>query len=240
MAIKPKNKTYLVLRDILAERIETGGYSPREKLPPERQLAEELNTTRLTLRDALSQLEVEGKVFRMDRRGWFIAGHRLKFDPVQDRGFMTNVSEQGFEPKTELLYFGEKSASPLLAKTLQIKEGKEVYHIQRKRFINNRPVLLEDIFLEKSRYPGLKHIDMSHSLGLVLREVYNAVIHHSDISIKPVAFNELHAKSLCVSPGTPALLINRISYNDSGEVIELDQEYWLSDVLQIEVRTNKT
>ena len=231
-------RTYLFLRDVIADRIESGLYQQNEKLPSERELADDLETTRLTLRDALSQLEIEGKVFRMDRRGWFVSSKRLAFDPKQDKGFMTNVREQGQTPSTKLIYCEEEAASANLAKALKIQSGAPVYHLQRRRSINKRPVLIEDIYLDLSRYPGLHHTNLTGSLAVVLAEVYQVNIKYSELQITPVAFNRLHAKSLHVSPGTPATLLTRTSYDGEGRVVEFDQEYWVSDVLKIELRTD--
>lgn len=234
---KSVRKTYLFLRDFIAERIDLGIYQANEKLPSERELAMELETTRLTLRDALSQLEVEGKVFRMDRRGWYVSTKRLVFDPTQDIGFMSNVHQQGQIPTTKLISSEEETASAALAKALKISVGDSIYHLQRKRWINKRPVLIEDIYLDASRYPGLHHTNLTGSLTLVLAEVYKVAVQYSQIEIIPVAFNQLHAKSLHVSPGTPATLITRISYDKDGQVVEFDKEYWVSDVLKIQMRT---
>ena len=235
MTMQSATRTYLHLRDRIAERIAKGQYKENQRLPSERILAEELQTTRITLRDALSQLEVDGILFRMDRRGWFVAGKRLRFDPTEDKGFMSNVRDQGREPKTELLHCEERAASETLAKALRIKKGEAIYHLQRKRSIDSRCVLIEDIYLEASRYPGLRHANLNASLSLVLANIYGAKVKYSDIEITPVAFNELHAKSLQVSPGTPATLISRTSYDKRGRVVEFDREYWLSDVLTIVV-----
>lgn len=232
-------QTYLVLRDIVANRIREGKYAEYAKLPSERELAEDLQTTRLTLRDALLQLEMEGLVFRMDRRGWFVAGARLSFDPTEDKGFMTNVSLHGHEPQTELLHCEIEKAPGSIARALKIAPGADIYHLQRKRSINNRPVLIEDIFLNASRYPGLHHVNLEGSLSLVLSDIYGAKVKYSDIQITPVAFNTMHAKLLHISPGTPATMITRTSYDSANAIMEYDQEYWLSDVLRIELRTQK-
>lgn len=236
--LKKNRRTYLILRDVIAEKIASGFYQANQRLPSERELAEELQTTRLTLRDALFQLEIEGKVFRMDRRGWYVSGKRLSFDIGLDKGFMTNVSDQGYVPTTELIFCEEEMASSMLAEALNISKGDPVYHIQRKRSINNRPVLIEDIYLDLSRYPGLHHANLDSSLSVVLADIYGIKVKYSDIQITPIAFNDLHAKSLHVSPGTPGTLITRTSYDADCKVMEFDQEYWLSDVLRVELRTS--
>ncbi len=47
---------YVKIKDSIVEQIEAGMLSPRQKLPAERKLAESFDTTRVTLREALSLL----------------------------------------------------------------------------------------------------------------------------------------------------------------------------------------
>src|SRR5690606_29232185 len=101
-------------------------------------------------------------------------------------------------------------------------------------------VLIEDIYLQASRYPGLEHTNLTGSLTVVMASVYGAKVKYSDLEITPVAFNELHARTLQVSAGTPATLVSRTSYDYEGNVVEYDREYWVSDVLTISVRANRT
>lgn len=57
----------------LQEQIEHGLLAPGCKLPAERKLSEVFDTTRITLREALVQLEACGLIYREERRGWFVA-----------------------------------------------------------------------------------------------------------------------------------------------------------------------
>lgn len=52
---------YVKIKDVIVEQIESGQLAPRQKLPSERKLAESFDTTRVTLREALSLLEAEGR-----------------------------------------------------------------------------------------------------------------------------------------------------------------------------------
>ena len=51
-----------------------GGYVPGDRLPPERQLIEELGIGRSTLRRALDQLERSGAIWRHVGKGTFVTG----------------------------------------------------------------------------------------------------------------------------------------------------------------------
>lgn len=57
----------------LQEQIEHGLLPHGSKLPAERKLSEVFATTRITLREALLQLEAQGLIYREERRGWFIS-----------------------------------------------------------------------------------------------------------------------------------------------------------------------
>ena len=59
--------------DRLRAYIDTEGFSPGDRLPPERDLAFNLNLSRSTLRKALDALEREGVIWRHVGKGTFIA-----------------------------------------------------------------------------------------------------------------------------------------------------------------------
>ncbi len=59
----------------LNELLDSGRFPAQSRLPPERELAAELGTTRTNLRQALAVLEAEGKIWRHVGQGTFV-GHR--------------------------------------------------------------------------------------------------------------------------------------------------------------------
>jgi DNA-binding FadR family transcriptional regulator len=56
----------------LRRMVDGGGYGEGDKLPPERQLAEDLNVSRRVLRNAFAVLEREGRVWRGVGQGTFV------------------------------------------------------------------------------------------------------------------------------------------------------------------------
>jgi len=47
--------------------------------------------TRMTIRQALFQLEAEGLIYRLNRRGWFVSPPRLCYDPTANMSFTENA-----------------------------------------------------------------------------------------------------------------------------------------------------
>ena len=67
---------YLAIRDVIANEIESGQLSSNTKLSSERLLSEQFSTTRVAVREALLALEMDGLIYRLDRRGWFVRALR--------------------------------------------------------------------------------------------------------------------------------------------------------------------
>ena len=65
--------TVAAICQTLNARIALGEFSADGKLPSERALSEQFSTTRITLQEALGQLEAQGVIYRQVRRGWFIS-----------------------------------------------------------------------------------------------------------------------------------------------------------------------
>lgn len=82
--------------------LKDGITTPGGKLPSERELGELLGIKRMTLRQALLNLEAESKIFRKDRKGWFVTQPRFNYSPELSASFQRAAIEQGREPSEGL------------------------------------------------------------------------------------------------------------------------------------------
>jgi len=94
--------------------LKDGITTPGGKLPSERELGELLGIKRMTLRQALLNLEAESKIFRKDRKGWFVTQPRFNFSPELSASFQRAAIEQGREPSWG---FTEKSRTSDIPET---------------------------------------------------------------------------------------------------------------------------
>ncbi|MGM2783185.1 GntR family transcriptional regulator, partial [Bacillus cereus group sp. Bce022] len=83
-------------------------------------LAESFSTTRVTLREALSLLEAEGRIYREDRRGWFISPSPPRYDPTQNLTFEQLAKTQQRVPTVQLLTAKSSLANPQASRLLQL------------------------------------------------------------------------------------------------------------------------
>ena len=228
---------YLTLRDALLDLIQRDQLPRPGCLPAERWLAEHFQTTRVTLRQALTQLESEGVIYRQHRKGWFVAPKKLVYEPVQDVSFTRYVTAQGRVPQTEVLGFVQLAAEERIAHQLELQPGEPVYRLIRRRFIDQRLVLVERVWMNARYLPQLEQQRFDQSLWRVFEEVYGIQLIDKQITLTPTALQHEEAAALCVTPGSPGLYITRRSATAQSEVIEYDEEYWLQDVMTVRITT---
>ena len=164
---------YLMIKAQLQARIQNGALKSGDKLPSERELCALFNTTRITVRESLAQLEASGVIYRADRRGWFVTPERLWLDPTQNTNFHKLCLEQGREPKTVLLD-GRLAAVPLdVMAPLALQPFDQVYLLTRLRYADGRPVCYCENHCLPARVPELLRHDLNGSLTEIYQTHYD-------------------------------------------------------------------
>ena len=233
---KPMSEAYyLHLTDRLRELLSDPEAFEEGRLPAERTLAERFKTTRVTLRQALAQLEGEGRIHRSNRRGWFVSPARLDYDPTRDAGFNDYVRAQGRRPRTEVR-LTDTWPHPPAAEALGLPADQPFFHIRRRRFVDDRAVLSESLWVVPERAPGLLEGDYaSHSLWGELRSRWGLILAHRSLRLYSEALPERVAAELGVAAGTAGLSVRRAIFDERGRPVEYDEEHWLHDALCITV-----
>ncbi len=225
---------YVKIKDAIVSQIDSGLFSARQKLPSERKLAETFNTTRVTLREALSLLEAEGKVFREDRRGWFISPEPLCYDPTKTVNFINMALSQGRIPKTEILSVKRMLAPKKAVDLLKLAPFSEVYQVNRVRYLEDRPVVYVTHYIRPEFFPNLLSFDLSQSLTDIYREHYGMTYQKTRYRVSTSSLLGQSVQPLRATSGSPAMAIERVNYNQYDELIDCDIEYWRHDALRIE------
>lgn len=222
-----------VICHALQEQIEHGLLLPGGKLPAERQLSEVFGTTRITLREALVQLEAHGLIYREERRGWFVAPQRLTYDLIERSHFHAMVGAQGREPSTQLLSARLQPATAAICSRLRLPALSSVIQVCRLRRIDGRAVLYTEHYLDPQYFPGILDHDLGQSLTEIYARQYGIGYGRVCFEILPTALPAAAAAALKVSVGSPGLHITRINSDQHGRLIDCDLEYWRHDAIRI-------
>ncbi len=69
----------------------------------------------------------------------------------------------------------------------------------------------------------------------ILAERYGIFFGRRRIHMRPTALDQAHAQTLNVAAGTPSLYVTRNIYDQFGNVVQVDREFWCHDALDIMV-----
>jgi GntR family transcriptional regulator len=228
---------WVQIEERLADRIASGALEPGERLPPEREVADALGVSRMTVRQALASLAARGLVERGVGRGTFVrAGKKVEHDLSRVAGFTEQAERQGLEPGAEILAAGEQPAPEHVADALRLAPRAPVIRIERVRSGDGHAVTLEDAWLPAERFPGLLGHDLSGSIYALMRDVYDLEPVSAVERLEPVAARPHEAEALGVPPGCPLMLVERTAYAESGVPVEFSRDRHRGDRARFVIR----
>ncbi|NJQ05179.1 GntR family transcriptional regulator [Streptomyces lonarensis] len=218
---------YYRLKRHLQQMTET--MPPGTPVPPERTLAAEFDTSRTTVRQALQELVVEGRLERVQGKGTFVAKPKVS-QALQLTSYTEDMRAQGLEPTSQLLEIGYITADDRLGALLDIPAGGRVLRIERLRLASGEPMAIETTHLSQARFPALRRSLVRHaSLYAALAEVYDVHLALAEETIETSLATPREAGLLGTDVGLPMLMLSRHSRDTDGEPVEWVRSVYRGD-----------
>jgi GntR family transcriptional regulator len=207
---------------ILKEKIQLAEWIPGDQIPGEQDLCEHYQVSRTVVRQALREMEYEGVISRQKGKGTFISLPKISEGLVQKlTGFYQDMVERGLKPGTKVLHQNVIPSNDKIARFLNIKPGELVIDIQRLRFINEEPIQLVTTYIPHEICPELASVDLTNqSLYEFLEKEYGIFITKGQRYIEAVLANDHEAALLGIERGDPLLMLDSVSYSESGQPVE--------------------
>jgi GntR family transcriptional regulator len=220
---------YFRIQQAILEQIQAGQFQPGAQLPSETDLAQQYQVSRITAKHALDELVRQGRDFRQQGRGTFVAQARIR-EISGFRSFSEDVRARGFQPTSQILAFKEVEPQAVIRERLHLPEGEGAFLLKRLRLADQEPVAVETAYLPRSICPGLLQEDLGGgSLYAILTEKYNIVPTWADAEIEAIAATKEDAQLLNLKPGTPVLVAHRVTYTANYDAIECVDSVYRGD-----------
>ncbi|WP_440897553.1 GntR family transcriptional regulator [Amphibacillus sp. Q70] len=211
---------YLQLMDKIVAQINRGDYVEHDKLPSERELCEIYNLSRITVRQALQELEREGYIYREHGKGTFVAPKSFDQPLVNLYSFTEEMKRAGKKPTTKVLSFEKMVVDERLAAKMTLNVYDEVFKVTRLRLANDEPLMYETSFLPLKVFPGLTEET------LTMKPMYNVFLEHYGVRVtraterfSATTVRHDEAQHLKILENQPAMLVKRYAY-DRDTLIE--------------------
>jgi GntR family transcriptional regulator len=198
-------------------------------LPSERELAEQHGVSRLTLRQAVSELVLEGRLVRRQGSGTFVS--RPKFvQPLALVSYTEGMRAQGVRPGRGLVTLEHLPADEQLADELMVDTGAVVLHLERVLTADGERVGLESTYLPDARFPDLIGMfDPKTSLYAFLRDELGVEFGQAVERLETVLATPREALLIGTNPALPMLLMHRVTYDVDGRPIERVRSLYRGD-----------
>ncbi len=221
---------YSQIAENLIDQIESGELAPGDRLPPERELSTLFGVNRVTVRRALRLLAAQGLLERRQGAGTYITEPKIERQADRLVPFTWGMQRRGFTPGAKLILFEERPADVQIAKELHLTVSAPTYYIERLRFLNKEPAMLERLTVPVRRFPRLDRFDLSkRSLYEVLKTEYKVSVAQARQSLEAVSATEYEAGLLQIEPGAPLMLEARQAFDPQGEPVERGRDLYRGD-----------
>ncbi len=221
---------YYQLKMVIQERIKSGQYAVGMCLPSEREFCEEYGISRMTVRQAISDLVKEGLLYRERGKGTYVASPKIEQGLTKLTSFTEDMLNRNVKPGVRLVELKQIKADEHLEKILQVEPGTLLHELSRVRLADDEPMAIERVYVPVHFYPALSAEQVAHgSLYEVLRKEAHLTIHEAVQSIEATLAGPHEAELLNIKPKSAVMLMKRITQNANGEIFEYAESIYRGD-----------
>jgi len=219
---------YLQIAQILRERIRSGEYGVGERIPSEDDILKMYGVSRMTARNAVTQLVNEGLVYRMHGKGAFVARAKLERNLNKLNGFFEDMTELGLRPTSKIIKFVKREPNQKEQHQLNLQKNQEVYFVQRIRYVDDNPIGLQNLVTPVHLVPDLDQVDLAVSSFYSYLNSIGQNVEKAEQRMEAILAPSI-AKMLGISDTQPFFYFERYSSKSDGTPIEVLESYFRGD-----------
>jgi GntR family transcriptional regulator len=199
---------YRQLLQLLRQQILSGELAPGARIPTEEELVQTYGLSRGTVRKAIEQLAAEGLVRTEQGSGTYVSTAHPSAIP-----FRFAEDRPGVAASYRIVTREIVPASMEIAERLSLPFGEPVIHLLRQRSEKGAVVAFSERFLPRSLCPDLLDQDLTQgSIHDILVTRSELPLLRAVVEIEAQMLGPEDAVLLGVPPGTPAIVISRMTY----------------------------
>ena len=204
------------------------------KLPGERLLAEDFGVCRMTMRRAIEELILDGRLERHARSGTYIRRPIISSE-MRLKSFTEELQLRGIVPSTEVISLKRIRANKEVAYNLKIREQENIYVATRLRLGDGIPIALETLRISCRAIPIVTQENLSGSIYEFFADSYNVKILSAQSAISAYKPKVKESELLQITLGTPCLLVKMIDFDQRLKPIMTAECIYRSDLYELQL-----
>ena len=202
---------YARLRDEIRSRILDGRLAPGDKLPSEYELTEQHGVSRITVRQALTDLQTEGLIVKLHGKGAFVSHPRAAQSLNRLQGLGEALAPQGQAVHSKRLSMKRLKAPAEVARRLELPPGTEVFHLVTLRYLDREPLSVNTSYLPPATGERLARADISNrDLIDVFEREFGLKVEQAQLEISARRASDKESRLLGIEAGEPVLQVQRL------------------------------
>lgn len=226
---------YEQLKDIIEHKINMNEYKPNEQIPSERELGEQYDVSRITVRQAIALAEKEGLVSKVHGVGTFVARPKIKQELNTVADFQSTVAQLGLIASTRSIGSEVITSDFKLAKLLNINVMDKVLHLQLLGCGDESPIVYYNTFFpfiigEMVKEAAEKNINKNIPFSTLdlYKELGDYEPTHVEQTFEALVSDEKTSEMLEVKLNFPLLRVTSIVYQENTP-LEYKEAYYRGD-----------
>ena len=221
---------YQQIKALLLQSLDRGEWKPGEPIPSELELAARFQVSQGTVRKAIDELAADNILLRRQGKGTFVATHHEA--KVRFR-FLRLTADDGRQQPTgsRILECRRIKAPADVARQLDLRASDQVVNLRRVLSFNDVATIFEDIWLPGALFKGLTADALAkHKMPLygLFETEFGVNMVRAEEKLRALAAEPEQAEHLGISPGTPLLQVERVSYTYGDRPVEVRRGWYLT------------
>ncbi|KAA0695523.1 histidine utilization repressor [Neorhizobium sp. P12A] len=228
---------YAGVKQMILDRIHSGEWPPKHRVPSENELVVELGVSKMTANRALRELASEGELIRIQGVGSFVAERKGSSALFEVRNIAEEIAERGHVHEATVIVLARETASPEVADGLALNIGDPVFHSLIVHSENGVPVQIEDRFVNPSAAPDYLEQDFS-SLTPNAYLTAAAPLSGSEHVVEAAMPQGWECKLLTILKSEPCLTIRRRTWSGK-EIVSIARLIYPGHRYRLETHSGK-
>ncbi|WP_119327072.1 GntR family transcriptional regulator [Companilactobacillus musae] len=224
-----KVPVYIQIHNEIRKEIESGKWAVGERIPSERQLSQDFDVSRMTLRQAIQTLVDEGILQRQVGSGTYVASSKVQEKMSGTTSFTEITESQGKKPSSKTVSYHVADPSISELEKLKLKEGDQVLRMERIRYADKQPICFEVATIPIGIVNSLNKKDITSSLYKALEDKAGLKLGNATQTVSAILASEKIANFLNVKRGSAVLRVRQITTLDDGRPFEYVRSQYAGD-----------